>query len=256
MEDKNIRQALVFIKNLWLKYIKNNLFRVKVENQVKLPEVQKVRIENQKEVQAVRVLNQKNIQQVQVVNETSLDSFVNDIVKIFETQIEKISELKDNKEIVAKLDELKPIKSENRSEETIQGLKSVVTAIKNVNLNIDTSNIEKGLKSLEKQIKNIKLEESFKPKDLQKIVDSIYIPTPAKSVKIRNSAGNDINPATEDTLQKLVGFDIGEYDYIDLSYTGSDLTGVVYKLGGSSGTTVATLTLAYSGGNLISVTQT
>jgi hypothetical protein len=45
------------------------------------------------------------------------------------------------------------------------------------------------------------------------------------------------------------------YDYISLGYTGSNLTTVVYKIGGSSGTTVATLTLAYSGSNLISVTK-
>lgn len=46
------------------------------------------------------------------------------------------------------------------------------------------------------------------------------------------------------------------YDYISLSYTGDNLTGVVYKTGGSGGTTVATLTLAYSGSNLTSVTRT
>ena len=47
------------------------------------------------------------------------------------------------------------------------------------------------------------------------------------------------------------------YDYIALSYTSTNLTGVVYKLGGSSGTVVATLTLAYDGSNnLTSVTRT
>lgn len=51
------------------------------------------------------------------------------------------------------------------------------------------------------------------------------------------------------------GIGIPEYDYISLTYTGSDLTGVVYKTGGSGGTTVATLTLAYSNGNLTSVTK-
>lgn len=53
----------------------------------------------------------------------------------------------------------------------------------------------------------------------------------------------------------LPGLSIPEHDYISLSYTGSDLTGVVYKTGGSGGTTVATLTLAYSDGNLTSVTK-
>jgi len=46
------------------------------------------------------------------------------------------------------------------------------------------------------------------------------------------------------------------YDYIGLTYTGSNLTSVVYKSGGSSGTTVATLTLSYTGSQLDSVTRT
>lgn len=45
------------------------------------------------------------------------------------------------------------------------------------------------------------------------------------------------------------------YDYIDLSYTGSNLTGVVFKTGGATGTTISTLTLAYTGSNLTSVTK-
>ena len=43
------------------------------------------------------------------------------------------------------------------------------------------------------------------------------------------------------------------YDYISLSYTGDNLTGVVYKTNGSGGTTVATLTLSYTGSVLDSV---
>jgi len=46
------------------------------------------------------------------------------------------------------------------------------------------------------------------------------------------------------------------YDYISLGYTGSNLTSVVFKTGGASGDTVATLTLAYSGSTLTSVTKT
>lgn len=47
-----------------------------------------------------------------------------------------------------------------------------------------------------------------------------------------------------------------EYDYIALSYTGDNLTGVVYKTGGSGGTTVATLVLAYTGAVLSTITKT
>jgi len=57
-------------------------------------------------------------------------------------------------------------------------------------------------------------------------------------------------------ISTITGLEIPAHDYIDLSYTGTNLTGVVYKDGGSGGTTVATLTLAYDGsGNLTSVTK-
>lgn len=46
------------------------------------------------------------------------------------------------------------------------------------------------------------------------------------------------------------------YDYISLSYTGDDMTGVVYKTGGAAGSTVATLTLVYTASVLQSVTKT
>jgi hypothetical protein len=59
-----------------------------------------------------------------------------------------------------------------------------------------------------------------------------------------------------DPLAVINGLSIPEHDYISLSYTGTNLTGVVYKTGGSGGTTVATLTLTYDGNdNLISVTK-
>ena len=66
-------------------------------------------------------------------------------------------------------------------------------------------------------------------------------------VEIKNDSGNPV-PIVE-------GLSIPEHDYISLSYTGDNLTGVVYKDGGSGGTTVATLTLVYSGSNLVSVTK-
>lgn len=54
----------------------------------------------------------------------------------------------------------------------------------------------------------------------------------------------------------IAGMQIPPYNYVFCSYTGSNLTGVVYKTGGSGGTTVATLTLTYDGSNnLTSVTK-
>jgi hypothetical protein len=59
-----------------------------------------------------------------------------------------------------------------------------------------------------------------------------------------------------DPLAVVTGLSIPEHDYTSLSYTGTNLTGVVYKTGGSGGTTVATLTLVYDGNdNIISVTK-
>lgn len=57
-------------------------------------------------------------------------------------------------------------------------------------------------------------------------------------------------------LSGIAGLTPTAYDYISLSYTGDNLTGVVFKTGGSGGTTIATLTLVYSGSQLSSVTKT
>lgn len=61
-----------------------------------------------------------------------------------------------------------------------------------------------------------------------------------------------------DTDGKLIVVAMGAlvpsvYDTIDLTYTGSDLTGVVYKLGVA---TISTLTLTYTSGKLTKVEKT
>ncbi len=56
-----------------------------------------------------------------------------------------------------------------------------------------------------------------------------------------------------DELKTMNSLVPDKYDFIDMSYTGSDLTGVVFKIGGSSGTVVSTLAISYSGGNIASV---
>jgi hypothetical protein len=49
---------------------------------------------------------------------------------------------------------------------------------------------------------------------------------------------------------------IPEHDYVSCTYTGSNLTGAVFKFGGASGITVATLVLTYDGSNnLLTVTK-
>lgn len=54
------------------------------------------------------------------------------------------------------------------------------------------------------------------------------------------------------------GLGIGKYDYVSLSsYSGSNPQTIVFKTGGASGITIATLTLTYDGsGNLLTVTKT
>jgi hypothetical protein len=72
--------------------------------------------------------------------------------------------------------------------------------------------------------------------------------TVSNEVEVKNDSGNPV--------PIIQGLEIPAHDYISMTYTGSNLTGVVYKDGGSGGTTVATLTLAYDvNDNLTSVTK-
>jgi hypothetical protein len=72
--------------------------------------------------------------------------------------------------------------------------------------------------------------------------------TVSNEVEVKNDSGNPV--------PIIQGLEIPAHDYVSMTYTGSNLTGVVYKDGGSGGTTVATLTLAYDvNDNLTSVTK-
>lgn len=74
------------------------------------------------------------------------------------------------------------------------------------------------------------------------------------TVEISNDDGNPV--PVNGTVNTLAGLEIPPHDYVSLSYTDGNLSGVVYKDGGSGGTPVATLTLAYDGSdNLTSVTK-
>lgn len=65
----------------------------------------------------------------------------------------------------------------------------------------------------------------------------------------------EIDPTTGELLVKS-SFIPPSYDYIGLTRTGDNITSIVFKTGGSGGTTVATLTLAYTGSDMDSVTKT
>jgi hypothetical protein len=63
--------------------------------------------------------------------------------------------------------------------------------------------------------------------------------------------GRTVSP-TDPLPVSFAGLDIPKHDNIQLTYTGDNLTSVVYRVGV---TTVATLTLAYTGSRLDSVTK-
>ena len=65
-----------------------------------------------------------------------------------------------------------------------------------------------------------------------------------------------VSTVSGNPLAVTEGLSIPKYDYVSLSYSGTNLTGVVYKTGGAGGTTVATVALTYDGSNnLTSVTK-
>ena len=69
-----------------------------------------------------------------------------------------------------------------------------------------------------------------------------------------NAVAVKVNSAGELMMSSLTP---EKYDYLSLSYTDSNLTGIVFKTGGAGGTTVATLTLGYDGSNnLTSIART
>jgi hypothetical protein len=64
------------------------------------------------------------------------------------------------------------------------------------------------------------------------------------------------------STQVIEGLSIPEHDHVALAYTGADNAGsedpntITYKMGGSSGTTVATLTLTYAAvGRIATITR-
>jgi hypothetical protein len=105
---------------------------------------------------------------------------------------------------------------------------------------------------------------SFNDEIQQSLIGDITLPeVNIGNVGLVNTSEVEVNPATEDKqddviaqLETINSLTPSKYDYIALSYTGANLTGVVFKLGGSGGTTVSTIVLAYDeSDNLTSVTK-
>ncbi len=58
------------------------------------------------------------------------------------------------------------------------------------------------------------------------------------------------------TVNVIQGLLVPAHDYVSLSYTGTNVTGITYKEGGSGGITVATLALTYDeSNNLLTITR-
>lgn len=101
----------------------------------------------------------------------------------------------------------------------------------------------------------------FRQNPVEAILDGIAAKLPGLSGgRVPVQIGND----AENPVPVVAGFSIPKHDYAELSYTGSDLTGVTYKLGGTwnsstdtytGGTTVFQLELVYSGGNLVKIVE-
>lgn len=84
--------------------------------------------------------------------------------------------------------------------------------------------------------------------DINNISGTVSLPTGAATSANQTTTNNH--------LAALNSLTPTQYDYINCTYTSGNLTGVVYKSGGSGGTTVSTLTLTYDvNNNLTSVTK-
>ena len=64
---------------------------------------------------------------------------------------------------------------------------------------------------------------------------------------------NPVSANSAGAMSTVIGLEIPKHDYVALSYTGDNLTGVVYYVDGVGGTIVATLALSYTGSVLNSI---
>ena len=51
------------------------------------------------------------------------------------------------------------------------------------------------------------------------------------------------------------GLAIPEHDHISMTYSGANITGIVYRSGGANGLVVTTLTLSYTGDNVTTIAK-
>lgn len=86
------------------------------------------------------------------------------------------------------------------------------------------------------------------------------IPTSASFVY--NDTSDRWEALTEDVIKAVAGLVILPYDYVSLSYVSSgngsgEIQTAIFKSGGASGTTVATVTMTYNSDNeIVTITKT
>ena len=90
----------------------------------------------------------------------------------------------------------------------------------------------------------------------------VYNPTTCEIDRMVQPATSTAQDTQTTLLQGIAGFTITGYDYIVLTYVAAgngvgEIETAIFKTGGSAGTTIATLTLAYDvNNNLSTVTKT
>ena len=119
-----------------------------------------------------------------------------------------------------------------------------------------TSEMEKMFKSLEEKVEKIKLEvpesEGFdydfldsKFKELVKAVKNVSISVSGGGGGIGDRANNNLETISTNT-SSIAGLSIPKHDYIVATYPSDTQEVYTYKIGGSAGTTVGTITVNYT----------
>jgi hypothetical protein len=88
------------------------------------------------------------------------------------------------------------------------------------------------------------------------IIDATLPPNEGAKQLDAAQVSTGVGTVYQQRVQVIGGFLVPAFDYVAFSYTGTNITGITYKTGGPSGTTVAALSLAYSGSSISSVTRT
>lgn len=273
-----IAEAITILKrdiNRVIEAIKGN----KPDNSDVVNAVNKVKqvIEEKKEIEIPEQDNSDVVEKLEELK-TALEREIN--VEVPETQVTVENR---NTEL---LEALKAIKIP-----TIPKMPDNIRALEQIIKKLDKFE-NPNLKKIEKSLEKLKLD--FKvdfPKDMDVnlppglIEDGQYLKTRQDQKQVNqmsrlidtssaNGANlskelNDIETALDDVstetkqdaiiteINKIVGFEIGDYDYIALTYVSGgngdgEIETVIYKDGGAGGTTKATLTLAYDASDRIS----